>query len=181
MKLVLPTLLFTLTCLLNTSTLFAQSKHTDSHQNHTQHTAFKTEFGEPGNSKQVDRTIDIKMLDSMRFEPSVLKVAQGETIRLRVKNAGRLMHELVIGTPEELTRHAQQMRRHPHMQHEAPHMTHVASSKQGEIIWKFTDAGRYQYACLIAGHYEAGMVGTIKVVAKLVTPEATSATQHHNH
>jgi uncharacterized cupredoxin-like copper-binding protein len=44
-------------------------------------------------------------------------------------------------------------------------MAHVAPGKTGEIVWTFNRPGDFDFACLIAGHYEAGMVGKVKVVA----------------
>jgi uncharacterized cupredoxin-like copper-binding protein len=31
------------------------------------------------------------------------------------------------------------------------------------MVWQFTKAGEFYYACLIPGHIEAGMIGKIKV------------------
>jgi uncharacterized cupredoxin-like copper-binding protein len=45
-----------------------------------------------------------------------------------------------------------------------PFMAHVPAGKQGEIIWTFNRSGEFDFACLLPGHYEAGMVGKIKVV-----------------
>jgi uncharacterized cupredoxin-like copper-binding protein len=42
----------------------------------------------------------------------------------------------------------------------------VPPGKTGEIVWKFNRAGRFDFACLIAGHYQAGMTGTINVSSK---------------
>ena len=44
-------------------------------------------------------------------------------------------------------------------------MAHVPPGKTGEIVWTFNRAGEFEFACLIAGHYQGGMVGTIKVVS----------------
>jgi uncharacterized cupredoxin-like copper-binding protein len=52
----------------------------------------------------------------------------------------------------------------PNMQHSEPHMAHVAPGANGEIGWQFTKAGEFQFACLLPGHFEAGMVGTVRVV-----------------
>jgi uncharacterized cupredoxin-like copper-binding protein len=30
-------------------------------------------------------------------------------------------------------------------------------------VWQFTQSGRFEFACLIPGHFEAGMVGTVTV------------------
>ena len=79
-------------------------------------------------------------------------------------NRGAVLHELVIGTPKELAEHAEMMRKFPGMEHDAPHMAHVKPGRNGEIVWQFTQPGEFQFACLIPGHFEAGMVG--KVVVK---------------
>lgn len=45
------------------------------------------------------------MLDSMRYKPAQVTVKKGETIRFIVKNAGKIRHELVLGTEKELQEH----------------------------------------------------------------------------
>lgn len=125
--------------------------------------AEQKDWGIAGQARQVQRTITLRMSDAMRFTPDRIEVQQGETVRLRVRNSGRVMHELVIGTPQELAAHAEMMLKHPGMEHDEPYMTHVAPGKTGEIIWTFNRAGEFEFACLIAGHFQAGMKGTITV------------------
>jgi uncharacterized cupredoxin-like copper-binding protein len=120
-------------------------------------------WGIAGNASAVTRTISIRMLDEMRFSPSTLEVMQGETVRLVMKNTGKLMHELVIGTKQDLDEHAALMMKFPGMEHEEPYMAHVAPGKTGEIVWTFNRAGRFDFACLVAGHYQSGMRGAIAV------------------
>ena len=122
-------------------------------------------WGIAGDARSVKRTINITMLDTMRFSPDRIEVRQGETIRLRLANKGKLMHELVIGTKKELDEHAALMVKFPNMEHDEPYMAHVGPGEGGEIIWTFNRAGEFDFACLIAGHYQAGMVGKIRVVA----------------
>lgn len=126
----------------------------------------KTAFGETGDPKRVARTVQVEMADTMRFTPDRLTVRQGETVRFVVRNAGRAMHEMVIGTDAELQAHAELMRRHPGMEHDAPYMAHVAPGARGEILWKFTQPGEFRFGCLVPGHFEAGMVGRITVVGR---------------
>lgn len=123
------------------------------------------DWGIAGDAKTVKRTIDVRMTDSMRFTPDRIAVRQGETLRFRIHNAGKMMHEFVIGTKTENAKHAELMVKFPNMEHDEPYMAHVAPGKTGEIIWTFNRAGTFEYACLIAGHYQAGMVGTITVGA----------------
>jgi uncharacterized cupredoxin-like copper-binding protein len=126
----------------------------------------ETPFGRTGDPRRVARTVDIRMSDDMRFTPAHLTVREGETVRLRVRNAGRVMHELVLGTREELDAHAELMRKHPGMEHDEPYMAHVTPGARGEIVWQFTRAGDFHYGCLVPGHFEAGMRGRVTVLAK---------------
>jgi uncharacterized cupredoxin-like copper-binding protein len=101
----------------------------------------------------------------MRFSPEKLEVKQGETIKFVIKNGGKVMHEMVLGTKKDLDEHAAMMVKFPDMEHEEPYMAHVGPGKTGEIIWTFNKPGTFDYACLIAGHYQAGMVGKVTVLA----------------
>jgi len=126
----------------------------------------QTAWGIAGERSAVDRTITSAMLDHMRFSPDRIEVKQGQTIRFVLKNGGKLLHEFVIGTKEELDAHAALMKKFPKMEHDQPYMAHVAPGKTGEVIWTFNQPGDFNFACLIDGHYQSGMIGTIKVVAK---------------
>ncbi len=124
------------------------------------------EWGIAGDAKDVSRTITIGMSDSMRFTPDKIDVKQGETIKFVIKNSGKTMHELVIGKKKDLDEHAALMLKFPGMEHEEPYMAHVAPGKTGHIIWTFNKPGSFDFACLIAGHYQAGMVGKITVATR---------------
>ena len=99
----------------------------------------------------------------MRFRPDSVQVKRGETIRFVVANTNELMHEMVIGTMQELKEHAELMKKHPGMEHDEPYMAHVAPGKSETIVWQFTKTGEFYYGCLLPGHFEAGMIGKIKV------------------
>jgi uncharacterized cupredoxin-like copper-binding protein len=122
-------------------------------------------WGIAGEARDVRRTIRVDMSDDMRFKPDRIQVRAGETVRLVVRNVGGVLHELVIGTPEELKEHAELMRKFPNMEHDEPYMAHVSPGKTGEMVWNFNRPGTFNFACLIPGHFEAGMVGTIQVTA----------------
>jgi len=126
----------------------------------------QTDWGIAGDAASVVRTIDVSMGDDMRFKPAQLVIKEGETIRFVVRNTGALLHEFVIGTKAENTKHAELMLKFPGMEHDEPYMAHVDAGKTGEIVWTFNRAGEFEFACLIAGHFQAGMVGTITVAAK---------------
>lgn len=119
--------------------------------------------GTPGHSVDVSRTIKVEMDDNMRFSPTQITVKAGETIRFSVKNRGQLPHEFVIGNTSELKAHAQMMREMPDMQHHDAKMVNLNGGQTGALIWKFNQAGSVDFACLIAGHWEAGMKGEIAI------------------
>jgi uncharacterized cupredoxin-like copper-binding protein len=123
----------------------------------------ETAFGRSADPRKATRTVRVEMSDAMRFQPAEIRVRRGELIRFVAVNRGKVMHEMVIGTLQDLKQHAALMREHPHMEHDEPHMTHVAPGKRGEIGWQFTRAGEFYYACLIPGHFEAGMIGKVTV------------------
>jgi uncharacterized cupredoxin-like copper-binding protein len=123
------------------------------------------DWGIAGEAEAVTRTIEIAMSDNMRFTPDKLEVKQGETVKFVVRNSGKVLHEMVIGTRKELDAHAALMARFPTMEHDEPYQAHVAANKSGELVWNFNRAGDFHFACLIAGHYQAGMVGKISVTA----------------
>ena len=125
----------------------------------------QTAWGIAGNAGLAKRTINVTMEDTMRFSPDRIDVKQGETVRIVLRNQGRLLHEFVIGSRKELEEHAALMVRFPNMEHDEPYMAHVPPGKTGEIVWTFNREGEFDFACLIAGHYQAGMVGKIKVAA----------------
>ena len=125
----------------------------------------QTAWGIAGDAKAVNRTITVTMTDQMRFIPAELQIRAGDTVKLVVRNAGKGLHELVIGTKAELDAHAALMVKFPDMEHSEPYMTHVKPGKTDQLIWTFNRVGEFEFACLLPGHYQAGMVGKIKVSA----------------
>lgn len=156
----------TLTSLLLAS-LGAQAHGDETHPMKThRYDASKVEeraFGREGNPKKLSRTVKLDMSDAMRFTPSDIVIQRGETVKFVVSNKGRQLHEMVLGTPQELKEHAELMKKFPTMEHADANMAHVQPGDRGEIVWQFTKAGEYQFACLIPGHFEAGMVGKVVV------------------
>jgi uncharacterized cupredoxin-like copper-binding protein len=133
------------------------------HHNEGDHHDSVMNVGVPGHAADVNRTIVVEMGDNMRFSPSQIKVEAGDTIRFSVENTGQLQHELVIGDTKELKEHADKMRKTPGMQHQQPNMVSLKGGKTGELIWKFTQAGSVDFACLQPGHFEAGMKGKVEI------------------
>ncbi len=147
--------------------------------------AHSSPAGEPGKASEATRTVTVEMTDN-RYTPETLSVKQGETIRFVVENKGQLVHEFNIGTPAMHTAHQKEMMmmaehgaleadRINHdrmkmdmgggrtMEHNDPNSVLLEPGKKAEVVWKFTEAGKFEFACNVPGHYDAGMVGTLDV------------------
>jgi uncharacterized cupredoxin-like copper-binding protein len=133
---------------------------------HEEHGTFSA--GEPGDPKKPARTIRVLMIDygdekDMRFEPNVITVRKGEQIRFVLENDGTESHEFMLATIAENRKHATLMKKYPEMKHDDPNGKRLAVSEHGELLWRFTNPGEFEFACLIPGHYEAGMHGKLIV------------------
>ena len=151
------TIALTLTLALTATLARAAGSHAGGHD--------ESAIGEPGKAANVNRTVQIDMSDAMRYTPSSIDAKQGETIRFVIKNSGKVKHELVLGTEKELKDHYEVMKKFPEMEHDDPNMVTVAPGKTGQVIWKFSKAGKIDFACLQPGHYDAGMKGAVAVAA----------------
>lgn len=120
-------------------------------------------FGQTGDPKKVSRTLRVRGDDTMRFTPARITVREGETIRFVFRNAGKVKHEAVLGTMADLKDHAQLMQKFPGMEHDEPFMVHAEPGQSGEMVWQFTRSGEFYFGCLMPGHLDAGMLGTIVV------------------
>jgi len=119
--------------------------------------------GEPGDPKKPARTVEIEMKE-MEYLPYRVEVKRGEQIRFVIRNTGTEPHEFLLATPAENLKHEAAMRKNPDMEHDEPNGLRIAAKKSGEILWRFTKPGTFEYACLIPDHREYGMTG--KVIVK---------------
>lgn len=141
--------------------------------------------GEPGKASEAARTLTIDMTDN-RYSTEEITVKAGETVRFLIRNTGELVHEFNIGTPVMHKAHQKEMMmmvdhgvleadkiNHDKMkmdmgggrtmEHNDPNSALLEPGKRKEIVWKFSKAGTYEFACNVPGHYDAGMVGEIRV------------------
>lgn len=140
---------------------FAAGSHT--HGGHAMPAA-SAPIGKPGDTARVTRTIDVDMSDAMRFTPARIDVKAGETVRLNVRNSGKIRHELVLGTDADLQAHYAMMMKDPGMRHEEANAVSLDAGKSGQIVWRFDKAGTVSFGCLEPGHYAAGMKGSVSVL-----------------
>ncbi len=120
-------------------------------------------FGAPGEASAATRTIEVVAHDPYRFEPDELEVDSGETVTFVVTNEGSEEHEFVLGDEEYQESHGAEMAA-GEMHHEGNAVT-VAPGATEELTWTFPAEGEVLYGCHVAGHYDAGMVGAIRVSA----------------
>lgn len=131
------------------------------------HTHQTFSAGEPGNPTKPSRVVKITLQENdgkMLFVPDRVEVRKGEQIKFVLRNDGELKHEFMLATVAENDKHAVLMQKYPDMEHDDPNGKSLETKKAAELIWKFTKAGEFEFACLIPGHRESGMHG--KVIVK---------------
>jgi len=131
------------------------------HENHDHFSA-----GQPGDPRKPSRTVKVSMLEEgkrMLFDPPAIEVRLGEQVRFVLFNEGSEYHEFVLATHTENRKHAELMKKFPEMEHNDPNAKRLSALSSGELLWKFTRPGEFEYACLIPGHFQAGMHGKIIV------------------
>ena len=122
--------------------------------------------GEPGKAGEKSRTVEIVMKEGdgeMSFTPNRVEVKRGEQIHFILKNEGELKHEFMLASLKENAEHGKLMEKFPDMEHDDPNGKTLDPGKSAEILWKFTKAGTFEYACLVPGHHQAGMHGVVIV------------------
>ncbi len=89
------------------------------------------------------RTIEIRATE-FSFEPDEIQVHEGETVRLKLINAGSLSHNIHLeGVPVETET--------------------VQSGSTATVRFTAQSAGTVQFFCDVPGHEQAGMTGRIAV------------------
>lgn len=121
-------------------------------------------FGKPGNPSKATRTIEVRALDSLRFEPADLRVHKGETVTIRITNTGQTMHEFDLGDQKFQRRMEKDMQEmgSGHMTDEASAIS-IDPGQTKVLTWTFSDKGTGLYGCHVSGHYAGGMRGTVTV------------------
>ena len=148
----------------------------------------KDSIGQPGDSQVVDRTIEVRMGDIF-FEPKVMEIKAGETVRFVLQNEGALLHEFNLGKAASHAAHQKEMAamfqngtlsptaahvmsnmdhamggmKMVGMEHDDPNSVLVEPGAREELIWTFSDATDLEFACNVPGHYQSGMVGKVTV------------------
>ena len=148
------------------------------------------DFGHPAPAASATRTVEVDMTD-IAFNPKTLDVKAGETVRFVLVNKGQLLHEFNLGHAAMHAAHQKEMldmqqsgmltptgNNHagmdhsamghggmnmPGMKHDDPNSVLVEPGKTAELTWTFSKTDNLEFACNVPGHYQAGMVGQLKV------------------
>lgn len=139
--------------------------HDHSHE-HDHAAADEFAFGSPGDADSATQTVEITAADPNSFEPETVEVEAGETVTFVVTNDGEQPHEFVLGDAGYQESHAAEMME-GEMHHDEGDGNAVSldPGETAELTWTFPSDGEVLYGCHVAGHYEAGMVGTVTVGA----------------
>lgn len=118
-----------------------------------------------GGSKAA-KAVEIKMIDTA-YEPDEIEVAKGQEVRLVFVNDGKLRHEAYVGDPDEQKDHEEKMSAGAgsgdhNMGGGNPKVT-VEPGKEGDLTYRFEEAGTFEIGCHEPGHYDAGMKITVVV------------------
>jgi uncharacterized cupredoxin-like copper-binding protein len=130
------------------------------------HEAAHFSAGQPGDPKKPARTVEILIKEeygAMEYVPNKIAVKRNEQIRFVLKNVDIQTHEFLLASVADNQKHAEVMKKHPEMEHDDPNGKSLAPKGTAEILWRFSKPGTFEFACLIPGHREAGMVGTVVV------------------
>ena len=126
--------------------------------------AHKSGVGQAGDEAAITKTVQVSLLDTMRFEFSPkLSLEQGDVVKFVVTNNGKIKHEFSIGSESEQLEHRSMMRSMPNMTHQDANTVTVDPGQTMTLIWQFNGTEDPIFACNIPGHAEAGMVKRVKL------------------
>ncbi|MEQ1866257.1 MAG: plastocyanin/azurin family copper-binding protein [Micropepsaceae bacterium] len=130
-------------------------------------------YGQQGDVRKATKTVKIEASE-IKFNVTELKFRVGETVKFVLINKGQQDHELTIGDAAMQQEHRKMMldmASMPNMDmtkmsghgHSADSMVTAKPGETKELVWQFTKAGMFEFACNLPGHAEVGMTGKIVV------------------
>lgn len=126
-------------------------------------------MGEGADPDEFDREIEVVMAE-FAFDPATIEVQAGETVRFTLVNDGAVPHEFRLTTAHAAAEHiASGHEGHGDDDGEAGHghdevVLEVAAGATDTLTVTFDEHMEFdQIACLIPGHYEAGMLGDLEI------------------
>ena len=140
----------------STAEATTSSEHDDDHNGEDEHE------GETGEGK-ADREVEVVMSE-FAFEPSDFTVSAGETVKFVLHNEGAVPHEFRLSNAHRIEEHLEAGHEDHgedggHHEEGGDVLIEVEAGESAELVFTFPDdATLYtEVACLLPGHYEAGM------------------------
>jgi uncharacterized cupredoxin-like copper-binding protein len=115
----------------------------------------------PGAARGHSATVVRITMREFAFQPSMVRLTAGQTVRLVLANEGQIAHQF-----ESRYLHAVPIRvGDDRLSAEAPGLDAARLNPEGEAWLEFVPRrrGRFAFACTLEGHREAGMAGTLDV------------------
>ena len=106
------------------------------------------------------RTVVITM-HYTHFQPNVVRVKPGTTVRFVLRNIDPIDHEFIVGDEAVHQRHRVGHERHHNG--DVPGEISVPSGTEASTTFRFDRPGNFEYACHLPGHEAYGMVGVVEV------------------
>jgi len=125
-------------------------------------------FGVPGkanakNARIVNISVDETADGKMTYTPATVDVKRGETIHFVVVNHGKATHDFFVGPEQLIDEHVEEVKKNPNTDMDDPSWIRVKAGDTGNLVWRFTVKGDFDYASVLPGEIEAGLHGTISV------------------
>ena len=125
-------------------------------------------FGVPGkanakNARVVNISVDETADGKMTYTPGTVDVKRGETIHFVVVNHGKATHDFFVGPEHLIDEHVEEVKKNPNTDMDDPSWIRVKAGDTGNLVWRFTVKGDFDYASVLPGEIEAGLHGTISV------------------
>jgi uncharacterized cupredoxin-like copper-binding protein len=120
--------------------------------------------GQKGDSAKVARTIEINILDTLRYDPNRIMVPQHEHVKFVLHNNSLVKQDWTLGRAVELREFAKQRVLDPELPINT--LLTLEPNQTKEVIWEFTEAGNVAFASLQSGHYKVGLVGQVIVLPR---------------
>ncbi|HEV3402152.1 MAG TPA: plastocyanin/azurin family copper-binding protein [Acidimicrobiales bacterium] len=124
------------------------------------------EVGSGGDVARATRTVEVRALDTRKFEPTEVKVKPGETVTIRVTNTATSLHEFYLGSEQQHEDHEEEMAAMGDAEmkmSDEPNRIFMEAGETKQITWTFPDGGSVIYGCHMPGHFAQGMRGTVTV------------------
>ena len=115
-----------------------------------------------GGVEPVSTVVAVGMRD-IAFDPTSITARRGEALRVMLRNSGTQPHDFTISdiAAEDVRSEGGE----GHGDHAGEYRMHLllSAGRSGEVEFRPTAAGEYEFFCTVPGHRDAGMRGTIRV------------------